>query len=131
MIDAESLAAIKDALQKDCGEFSLFALFLREDAPGKWDLVVAGPWIAKDKQKALKTISDRVSLDLSKSQLLELSRIIVLDPGSPALEAILGAVSISNSQTDVKDRNFFGLQIKHAIILESKRVPSIGEPAGA
>jgi hypothetical protein len=131
MIDTNRLATIKNLLQKDYGDFSLFALLLREDAPGKWDLVVAAPWIDKDKPKGLRTISDQVSAGLSKDDLLELSRIIVLDPGSPALEAMLGAVSITNSQAEIKDSNFFGLQIKHAIIFESKRLPAVSKEAGA
>jgi hypothetical protein len=27
------------------GTFNLFALFLREDSPDKWDLVIASPWM--------------------------------------------------------------------------------------
>jgi hypothetical protein len=131
MIDTERLIELKDVLQRDCGEFSLFALFLREDAPGKWDLVVAAPWIDEDKKSALKKIAERVSAGLSQKELLEVSRIVVLDPENPALEATLRAVKANNSKVEVRNSNFFGLQIKHAVILESKRVSAEAKQAEA
>ena len=51
--------ALEQTLTEEEGEFALFALFLREDAEGgisgysgysaKWDLVVAAPWIERDR----------------------------------------------------------------------------------
>ncbi len=37
------------------GAFDLFALFLREDAPNKWDLLIAADWIDQDKAGAIVT----------------------------------------------------------------------------
>jgi hypothetical protein len=34
---------LEQRLSQERGEFSLFALFLREDASDKWDLVVSAP----------------------------------------------------------------------------------------
>lgn len=33
------------------GPFALFALFMREDVPDRWDLVISAPWIS-DKSEA-------------------------------------------------------------------------------
>ena len=52
----EQVAKVENALSREQGEFDLFALFLREDAPGKWDLLIAAPWAEKDKASALKSV---------------------------------------------------------------------------
>jgi hypothetical protein len=36
---------LERSISYEKGDFSLFALFLREDAADIWDLVVAAPWI--------------------------------------------------------------------------------------
>lgn len=48
MIDTETLAALHEAMRDigvRKGEFTLFGLFMRSDAPGTWDLVVSAPWL--------------------------------------------------------------------------------------
>jgi hypothetical protein len=62
---AEKLREIERALSKEKGALDLFALFLREDAPNVWDLVVAGEWIEKDRARAIREISKRVQKTLT------------------------------------------------------------------
>lgn len=108
-------------MAEEKGPFDLFALFLREDAPGKWDLVVAAEWIEKNKQEALKYISDALKTKLSQSELIKLSRISIIDESNPALGALQSAMHVEHGMADIKDSNFFGLQIKHAYLITSKR----------
>lgn len=108
-------------MAKQKGPFDLFGLFLREDAPGKWDLVVAAEWIEKDKQAALKYIAGVLQNTLSKSELLKLSRIAIIDEGNPALEVFQKAMHVEHGIAEIQDSNFFGLQIKHVYLITSKR----------
>jgi hypothetical protein len=80
----EILKQQEEVMAKEKGPFDLFALFLREDAPGKWDLVVAAEWIEKDKEAALKYIASIVQKTLPKEQILTLSRIAIIDESNPA-----------------------------------------------
>ncbi len=41
-----------DEIARKKGEFTLFALLMRADAPGTWDLVVSAPWLESGKLKA-------------------------------------------------------------------------------
>jgi hypothetical protein len=41
----EKLASLERDVASEKGEFSLFGLFLREDAEGKWDLLASAPWL--------------------------------------------------------------------------------------
>jgi hypothetical protein len=108
-------------MSREKGTFHLFALFLREDAPDKWDLVVAAPWIDKNKESALKYIAKSIQNSLKKDELLKISRIVMIDEGNPALSALQRAVHTEHSFTQIQDSNFFGLQIKHAFVITSKR----------
>jgi hypothetical protein len=110
----QNIAAVK-------GKFSLFALFLREDAPDRWDLLVAAPWIPKNKNTALKYFSDELIRTLDQKELLKLSRIAIIESHEPALAALQQAMHVEHGLAEIKDSNFFGLQIKHAYIITSQR----------
>jgi hypothetical protein len=117
----EKLIEGEMSMSQKKGTFHLFALFLREDSPDKWDLVVAAPWIDKDKEAALKYIAQNIQKSLEKDELLKISRIVMIDEGNPALSALQRAFRTEHSLTEIKNSNFFGLQIKHAFIITSKR----------
>ena len=109
-------------LTEEKGDFSLFALFLREDAVDKWDLIVAAPWIEADRKEALAYIAKQIQAAFKPDELTRLSRIVLIDQANPALEAINRAISIEHGSADVQNSNFFGLQIKHGYIITSQRL---------
>jgi len=118
---AEKLKHQEEIMANEKGPFDLFALFLREDAPEKWDLVVAADWIEKDKQAALKYIAGILQKALSTEELLNLSRIVFIDKSNPALGAFQKSIHVEHRITEIKDSNFFGLQIKHVYLITSRK----------
>ena len=118
---ANKLRRQEEIMANEKGPFDLFALFLREDAHGKWDLIVAAKWIEKDKEASFKYVADMVQKALSKEELLKLSRIVLIDEGNPALEAFNKAVRVEHLVTTIENCSFFGLQIKHAYIIALRR----------
>lgn len=119
----DALLDVERALSREKGPFTLFALFLREEALEKWDLVVSAPWIEKDKRSALRLLADRLQESLSASDVLSISRIVLLDPSDAGVELINRTVRVEDSTVEVKDSTFFGQQIRHAHIFASKRQP--------
>jgi len=117
----EKLKLLEQNIAAEKGSFLLFALFLREDAPDRWDLLVAAPWIPKNKNTALKYFSDKLIRSLSQKELLKLSRIAIIESDAPALAAMQQAMLIEHGLAEINDSNFFGLQIKHAYIITSRR----------
>lgn len=132
---------LERTLSQERGEFSLFALFLREDASDKWDLIVAAPWIEGDRKEALAYITNRIQQAFSPDELSHLSRVVPVEQTNPSLEAInqalrvvlvdqanpaVGAINqalrLQHGQAEVRDSKFFGLQIKHAYIITSQRL---------
>jgi len=103
------------------GEFALFALFLREDAPERWDLMIAAPWIGPDRDGAVKYFVDEIKSFLGPDYLTLLSRIVIIDPNETAVEKLNRAIHVDHNPAEVRDSNFFGLAIKQAFIITSKR----------
>jgi hypothetical protein len=110
------------------GDFVLFALFMREDAPDRWDLIVAAPWVGSDKRKAVEYVVSEIKSSLGKQDLTSLSRIVVADPHDARVQALNALVQVVHSDVEVRDTHIFGLPVKHAYIITSKRLP---EPAAA
>jgi hypothetical protein len=122
MIDQEKFAKLRDEINSERGDLSLFALVLREDAANKWDLIAAAPWMESDRSRVLKYLAEKLTRRLKQDEILDLSRIIVLEEGNPALEAFLRAMRVERgSIAEVESSEFFGLPIKHAYIFQAKR----------
>lgn len=71
--------------------------------------------------KALKSLAEEIQGWFSKEDLLNLSRIVIIDESNPALRALQQAIHVEHGSAEVKDSNFFGLPIKHAYIITSQR----------
>jgi hypothetical protein len=108
-------------LSLEKGEFALFALFLRDDALDKWDLVVAAPWIESDRKTALSYITNQIQAAFKPDELTRLSRVVIVDEANPALDAINRAIRIEHDIADIQNSNFFGLQIKHGYVITSQK----------
>ena len=122
---AEKLKNLERQMADEKGPFSLFGLFLREDAPDKWDLVVSAPWIDDNKEESLAYIAESLRASLAAEELLNLSRIVLVEQNNPGLEAVQRAMHVQHGVVEIKDRNFFDLEIKSAFIITSQR---LGEP---
>jgi hypothetical protein len=117
----EDLIKVEQSLAQKKGALNLFALFLREDAPGKWDVLIAAPWAEKGKIGTLRDVAAELQRSLNKAELLQLSRIVVIDQSDPALEAFQRAFHVEHGKTEIQNSNLFGLQIKHAYLITSRR----------
>ena len=118
----EKLLEIEKRTSKEKGGYELFALFLREGSANKWDLLVSAQWINKNKEEALKYLSSILQKELPLSELILISRIVLIEDGNPSLLALQKAINVEHGAAEVKESDFFGLQIKHAYLITSKRV---------
>lgn len=109
---------------KEQGSLFLLALFERDDVLDKWDLVVSSDWSDKGNAAAIKELSMRLVPLLSASDLTHLSRIVVIPSAERAVHAMTSGIAVESGQIDIRDCNFMGLQINHAIVLSSKRPSS-------
>src|SRR5260370_578722 len=91
----EKLRALMNHVGAEKGDLTFFGLFLRDDAPEKWDLVVSAPWLDKGKMKALSDFIDKLASAIGPRQLLSLSRVVTLSAGNPSLDAVLRTVTVN------------------------------------
>jgi hypothetical protein len=120
---AEKLRGLERTLSEEKGAFNLFALFLREDAPDVWDLVVAAKWIDDDRPAALADISRRVRDSLRAVEITKIARVVVVERADPALKAIASAMRVEHGIVEVANSTFFGLAIRHAFIITAELNP--------
>ena len=120
----EKLASLEREVSSERGDFSLFGLFLPEDAQDKdkWDLLVSAPWLEVDKKEGLAYLAKKIQKWLEPEEVLSISRIVVLEKGNPILEDIHKSVRVRHGKKELKDRNFSGVQIAQACISTSSAV---------
>jgi len=121
-VDIDKLRQLMHDVSIEKGEFSLFGLFLRAEAPDKWDLVVSSPWLEEGKLKALGEFVEKLAAAIGEDQLLSISRVVTLNADDPALDAVTKAVSVEDGLIEIRDSDLFGLKIAHAYVLRAKRL---------
>lgn len=117
----EKLESLEKEIVQEKGELSLFGLFLREESGDRWDLIVAAPWIDADSMEHLKYIANKLKTYLKDSELILISRIVLLDLNDPIVQTINrtwgvqrgGSLALNNLQV-------FGLPFQYAYIIISK-----------
>ena len=115
------LRSLEQEIAEEKGDFSLFAVFLREDVPNRWDLVVSAAWFGPNEKSTLDYLVDKIRSRLKESELLMLSRIVLVCASDPSLKAIHSAVKVEHGEVEISNSSFFGLLIKQAYIITSKR----------
>lgn len=103
------------------GDFTLFTLFLRADAPGTWDLVVSAPWLESGKLKATSELVELLSESIGTESLQQFSRVATVDRDNSAVKFILANLPVDDGELRVRSTDLFGLQIEEAVIFRAKR----------
>ena len=104
-------------ISKEKGEFALFGLFLREDAPNKWDLVVSAPWLDRDRKGGMEYLAKKLRSRLTTEELLALSGIVVLETREPGVVAMQRWRAVRGTLEHLGNIVLFGLPIKDAYII--------------
>lgn len=114
-------------IKQQKGEFTLFALFMRDNGLNKWDVVVAAPWIDADRKAALDYISQQLQLSLTRDEVLQISRIALIDETNPTLDQIQRTLQPKHGIIEITNSDLFGLEIKRAFIIVAQKLPAYAE----
>jgi hypothetical protein len=117
----DKLRGIERTIAAEKGDLVLFALFLREGAPDRWDLIVSAPWAVGKKSEALAYVVSKIEAKLTPSEIIKLSRVVFVDPSDAPVKEINRALQVEHGETEIHNRNFFGLQMEQGFIITSKR----------
>jgi hypothetical protein len=117
------LRAVEAVLSEERGELSLFGLFLREDAPDVWDLVVAGPWVQSDDIDLLRYVVELLRKRFSKDEMMRISRIVLLEASHPGVRAINRLIKARHAYPTLQKGNIvFGIPIAAGYVVTSQRL---------
>jgi hypothetical protein len=121
----EILEKLKTALKElegENGRIVLFALFLREEALGDWDLLVSASWLNSRSLDSYELVVKKIQKRLHESEVVQLARVVILDTNDAAVAFLQDLYSIPNgSFVEVPNceplTNRFGFKIKRAYVL--------------
>ena len=132
MIDRAKFAQIRDEIIATKGDLALFALFLREGVEDRWDLLVSASWLDRDEASGLRFLTKKLTAKLSEREMLELSRIVVIEQSDPGLRKLLRELTVEDgSVREMENTQFAGLSLSRAIIFEAKPTTLVASRNGA
>lgn len=112
-------------LEKEHGSILVFALFLRTEPLERWDVVVSASWLNASDMNAYQLVGSKLQSVLNDEELLQISRIVILDEEDPAISFLQETISITNGKIEEQPSeplsNRFGFTIKQAFILRCKK----------
>jgi hypothetical protein len=119
----EKLRELEQKLAEEYGDFALFAIFQREEAPkNKLDIVVSAAWFGEDDKQTLKFMIDNIQSTLTREEMLMLSKVVVLHPSELFVRDIVNDIQVEHGATEFTYRDFNGMLMKHAYIVTAKPV---------
>ena len=121
MIAIDALEKAMHDISARKGEFTLFALFKRSDAPGTWDLVVSAPWLEHGKLEALGELTELLAKSMGRRSLTQFSRVETVPSNNSTLKSILAKTPVEDGPVRVQNSDLFGLDLEEGIILRAKR----------
>jgi hypothetical protein len=92
----DKLKSILLELEKEQGRVLVFALFLRGDSPARWDLVIAAPWLDSGNVESYKIVATKVQDLLNSDEIIQLSRVVVLDADDPVVSFLQDSYDVPN-----------------------------------
>jgi len=125
----EKLGVMEREVAAEKGAFRFFALFLREESPGKWDLLVSAPWLEANRADGISYLAKQLRARLDIQELLTISRLAFIGEHTPGLQPILQAVHIQHGCVEMGSSNYFGLDIKHAYVITADKEQVADYPA--
>jgi len=120
---AQKMITVEQELAAEHGEFTLFALFLRDNSPGLWDVIVSAPWIDENREQGLSKVVAKVNACLQKEEVLRLSHIVIVEHDHPDLAELKNRFNFATSLTviEAKNDNLLGQDIQQAFFIPLKQ----------
>lgn len=121
----EKIKSIIKSLEEEHGPLLICALFLREGELDKWDIIISPTWLSPNEMQSYKIVSSKLQASLSDTELVLLSRIVILGENDPVVSYLQGLETISNGgykelrPNDLSEK--FKFTIKRAYLLRSQK----------
>ena len=118
---ASKLKSFEKKVASEKGNFTIFGLLLRDDAPNTWDVVAAAPWIDLNEPDALRYLSEGIQRSLALDELVTISRVVLVPTDGPFAEAMVRAVQVEHGLTRFERCSLGGVEFQDGYVITSKR----------
>lgn len=71
-------------------------MFLPEESNDKWDLIISASWLNSRELESYKFISNKLQACLTESELIQIARIVILDPEDQAVKFLQTLEAVKN-----------------------------------
>lgn len=123
---------ILDVVREQRDGLSLFGLFELENAPNKWDVVIAATWVSEDTLKQdLDYIAGLIREHVTSDEVVQLSRVVLLRPEDTFVQTISRAFEVPSGTIEIRNSVFNGLLIRHAYLFSVARPNATRASGGA
>lgn len=113
----QKLIQIEKESSQEMGDYTFFALFLRENAANRWDIVVASKWINENKSAALGYLTKKLQDALDITEIAKISHIAILDNDLFEVPEFLEDFAVQHGSARFKDEEFSGQQIERGYVI--------------
>jgi hypothetical protein len=110
---------IERELSEEKGPFKLFALIELEEVPGQWDVVMSSKALPDRDMETLRFVVNKIYAIVNKKEIVNVSRVIVLDVNEPFVTKIEHLLSRIHNPKEIFNCEIDDLKIKHAHIIVS------------
>ncbi len=119
MINIEKFQKAVIEMDPKFGPFDLFALFLRSNAPGVWDLVVSSHYLEQGKMKGLSEFVDDLDKLIGEEEFAKISSIYTMEHDSEGLQIILRKVGKVDGIKEIRDERFYQVEVERGYVLKA------------
>jgi hypothetical protein len=116
----EKFLKIEKDISNERGEFNLFALAYRDIEENKFDILLSAEWIKVEDKEIMKYIVHVIKNELTSEEMINISRIVLLDRNNPVLKTLNSLIKISHSIAEFKECRFNNITLDKVIIFSSK-----------
>ena len=122
----DKLKSLIQVLEKENAPLLICALFLREEPLERWDIVVAASWLNSQEMQSYRIISSKLQESFTDSELVQISRVVILDQDDSVVSYLQGLETITNggykelSSDELSAK--FKFSIKKAYLLRSQKL---------
>ena len=112
----KKIQALERKLSSEKGSFSFFALVELQDFHNEWDVVVSALWFPSREIEAISVMTDSIFGVLDKNELLQLSRVVILNADEPFIKEV---ITKSGGREILSDVFISGLEIRTIYIVSN------------
>jgi hypothetical protein len=116
----EKLKAIEEEIARERDGFALFALFEREELPGRWDVVFSAPWVGESKRSAIDYVVRKTRAALDWEEFLTIARFVPLRPSEDFVRALTQMVRVAHGLIELHHEVIDGLLITRGYVITSQ-----------